>query len=240
MILAAGRGVRMRPLTDQMPKPLQRVRGKPLIEWQIEALVRSGLRHLVINASWLQQQLQDQVGDGARWGAQVHWSCEEQPLGTAGGIATALPWLTDPAFVVVSGDIFTHFDYATLLQGWEQCSQPAGPQSPLCGPAEGAGAQVPQVPQAHLVLVQDARYPCDFTLQAGRIGLPQAGLPAGTYGNIGVYRRAFFEALPRHRALDLGPMLRQAASAGCLSGQWCQALWENVGTVEDLARLNAC
>ena len=234
MILAAGRGARMRPLTDQIPKPLQRVQGKPLIEWQIEALVRAGLRHLVINASWLQAQLQAHVGDGARWGAQVHWSCEEQPLGTAGGIATALPWLTDPAFAVVSADIFTRFDYAALLQGWEQSCPAALAESLLPGAPSLTAA-----PLAHLVLVQDARYPCDFTLQAGRIALPQPGLLGGTYGNMGVYRRVFFESLPRHQVLELGPLLRQAAGAGTLTGQWCSALWDNVGTVEDLARLNS-
>lgn len=255
MILAAGRGERMRPLTDQVPKPLQCVQGKALIEWQIEALVRAGLRQLVINVSWLQDQIRDHVGDGARWGAQVQWSCEEQALGTAGGVVTALPWLTDPAFLVVSADIFTRFDYTALLQGWQHAqsqdlsflqadapAQPPEPFSHLPDPTSrpAGGAPCSGLPGAHLVLVQDARHPADFSLQAGRIHLPQPGGPVGTYGNMGVYRRSFFDALPAHQDLALGPLLRRAAAAGQLTGQWCRALWENVGTAADLARLNSC
>lgn len=217
MLLAAGRGARMRPLTDRIPKPLQKVQGKPLIAWQLEALSRAGIHTVVINTCWLGEQIESFVGDGSPWGLQVHWSREDQALGTAGGIATALPWLSDPAFLVVSADIFTYFEYAPLLQEWAR-------------PASSC---------AHLLMVQDARYPCDFALQAGRIHLPRPDLPGGTYGNIGIYRRAFFESLAPHQELALGPLLRQAAAAGKLTGQWCRVLWENVGTVEDLARLNS-
>src|SRR3990167_6386295 len=113
LILAAGRGERMRPLTDHSPKPLLAVRGKPLIEWHVEALARAGVREIVVNTAWLEQQLVDALGDGSRFGVTIHYSMEGREHGgaleTAGGIAKALPWLVhdaDDAFWVVSGDIF--------------------------------------------------------------------------------------------------------------------------------------
>ena len=114
MILAAGRGVRMRPLSDTTPKTLLAVGGKPLIVWQIEALARAGFRDIVINASWLAPQLVATLGDGEAFGVHIRWSLEAEPLETAGGIVTALPLLPRGPVLIVSGDIWTRFDYATL------------------------------------------------------------------------------------------------------------------------------
>src|SRR5437879_1474244 len=115
MILAAGRGERMRPLSDQTPKPLLRVGGKPLIVWQIEALARAGFRDLVVNASHHANQLADFLNDGNAWGVQIKWSIEATPLETAGGIATASPLLPPGPALIVSGDVWTTFDYSTLI-----------------------------------------------------------------------------------------------------------------------------
>ncbi|MHB8355006.1 MAG: nucleotidyltransferase family protein, partial [Burkholderiales bacterium] len=166
MILAAGRGERMRPLTDIVPKPLQTVYGKPLILWQVERLAAAGFTDLIVNHAWLGQQLEAALGDGSRWGVQVRWSREGTALGTAGGVATALTQLTAPAFLLVSADIYTTYDYAQLR----------APLAALINEPQGRT-------EAYLVLVKDACYPKDFSLQGGRVAL--AAQDAGTYGNIG-------------------------------------------------------
>jgi len=218
MILAAGRGERMRPLTDTVPKPLQIVHGKPLILWQVERLAAAGFTDLVINHAWLGHQIEDAIGDGARWGVSVRWSREGTALGTAGGVATALPLLTAPAFLLVSADLYTTYDYARL-------------KTPLA-----ALLQYPQGhTEAHLVLVNDARYPKDFSLQEGCVAV--AGQDAGTYGNIGVFRRRFFEGLPPGQTAELGPLLHAAVARGTLTGEWFGGCWANVGSVADLEKL---
>ncbi|NDU85718.1 MAG: nucleotidyltransferase family protein [Ferrovum sp.] len=221
MILAAGRGERLRPLTDTCPKPLQRVGGKPLIEWQIENLKRAGFDELVVNGAWLADQLEDYLGDGSAWGVTLHWSRESVALGTAGGVIQALQWLTDPVFVVVSADIFTDFDYArlkTVRDAWLHSKE----------------EDVSRV-RAHVVLVEDPRYPQDFSLDTqGWLRLPQGR--AGTYGNMGVFRRDFFASQDEGKALELGTLLRQAVSRQQIRGEWADCRWINVGTVEDLHR----
>lgn len=216
MILAAGRGERMRPLTDTVPKPLQQVHGRPLIEWQIEALVGAGFTQLVINHAWLGQQIEERVGDGSAWGASVQWSREGKALGTAGGIVTALPLLTAPRFLVVSADIFTHYDYRRL--------------KPLVDQG------LPEQTQAHLVLVPAEQGHPDFSLAHGRVGPLQS--PGFTYGNIGVFQRDFFKGLPAYQNIELGPMLHRAVEQQQLSGEAFAGPWFNVGSVADLERLN--
>src|ERR1700712_3026983 len=127
MILAAGRGDRMRPLSDRVPKPLLEVGGKPLIAWQIERLVATGFRDLVVNVAYLGQAIENAVGDGKRFGADIRYSRESEPLEVAGGIATALPLLRDGVVLVVSGDLYTGYDYASLLPRADSMRGRAGP-----------------------------------------------------------------------------------------------------------------
>ncbi|MBU6504932.1 MAG: nucleotidyltransferase family protein [Betaproteobacteria bacterium] len=217
MLLAAGRGERMRPLTDRCPKPLQTVRGRPLIDWQLQRLAAAGVRDVVVNHAWLGEQIEAFVGDGGRWGLSVRWSREGTALGTAGGVASALPLLQSPLLLVVSADLYTDYDYARLLR-------------------RAADLEARTDTDAHLVLVADPAFPRDFSLQDGRVVPP--GQNAGTYGNMGVYRRAFFETLAPGHAAELGPLLRAAVAAGRVSGEWFDGAWANVGTAADLDRLN--
>jgi MurNAc alpha-1-phosphate uridylyltransferase len=216
MLLAAGRGERMRPLSDHCPKPLLAVAGRPLIVWQIEALARAGMRRLVINHAWLGDQLVAALGDGRTLGVQIRWSPEVRALGTAGGIAQALTLLEGPCFAVVSADIHTDFDYAAL-------------------PALGARL-APHDDLAHLVLVDDHRVRQDFDLHDGRVCCTAS--PSLTYGNIGVFQRALFDGLMPGLAADLGQRLRVAVAEGRVSGQVHRGRWDNVGCPADLRRVN--
>lgn len=218
MILAAGRGERMRPLTDTMPKPLQTVQGKPLIVWQMERLAAAGFTDLVINHAWLGRQIEDAIGDGERHGVTVRWSREGKALGTAGGVATALPLLTAPVFLLVSADLYTTYDYARL-------------KTPLAAMLQDPQGRT----EAHLVLVNDARYPKDFSLQKGKLVAMEQ--EAGTYGNIGLFRRRFFEGLPSGQTAELGPLLHAAVARGAITGEWFDGCWANVGTMADLEKL---
>ncbi len=219
MILAAGRGERLRPHTDLCPKPLLNVQGKPLIEWQVDALWQAGFDRLVINGAWLSEQLESFVGRQRDRGLHIDWSPEERALGTAGGVAQALTWLTDDVFALVSADIFTNYDYRLLKARCEQ-----GMES--------------DTTVAHLVLVHDARYPTDFYLdERGRIGM--AGDKGGTYGNMGLFRRDFFSSVVVGATQELGPLLREAACHGHLSGEWANCHWVNVGKEADLSRAEA-
>lgn len=221
MILAAGRGERMRPLSDQTPKPLLRVGGKPLIVWQIEALERAGFRDLVINASHHAAQLTDFLDDGTRWGVRIKWSIEATPLETAGGIATALPLLPEGPALIVSGDIWTTFDYATLI------------------PRADTMAREPNAPRAHLVMVPNPPYhpEGDFVLRDGM--LRQDGGIKLVYGNIGLHDTALFRDLPRNVPLRLLPMWHDWMAAGLVSGERFDGAWANVGTPADRAALDA-
>jgi MurNAc alpha-1-phosphate uridylyltransferase len=224
MILAAGRGERMRPLTDRTPKPLQCVHGKPLIVWQIEGLRSAGFTDLVINHAWLGEQVEALVGDGSQWGVRVRWSREGVALGTAGGVATALHLLTEPEFLLVSADIFTGF--------WGQT--PPGVR-PHAGSDPGWGLTPKD--EAHLVLVDEPSVKTDFSLKDGRV--IAAGQKALTYGNIGLFRRSFFASTVPGEKAELGPMLHQAVARGTVSGELFTGLWANVGSADDLARLNS-
>jgi len=220
MILAAGRGERMRPLSDGCPKPLLPAGGKPLIVWQIEALRRAGFTDLVINAAHLSDRLVDALGDGRSFGVRIAWSIEPEPLETAGGIATASPLLPAGPALVVSGDVWSRFDYASLLPRMR---------------AMAAGAPVPRV---HLVMVPNpAFHPGgDFALRDGR--LRDDGEPRLTFGSIGVYDTALFRELPRGVKLKLLPLFRRWIGEGVARGERHDGRWANVGTPADLAELD--
>jgi N-acetyl-alpha-D-muramate 1-phosphate uridylyltransferase len=225
MILAAGRGERMRPLSDATPKPLLRVGGQPLIAWQLVALARAGIREVAINVSHLADRMIDEIGDGSAYGVRVRWSREVEPLETAGGIATAMPLLPEGPAIIVSGDIWSTFDYASLL------------------PIARSMAHSASIARVHLVMVRNPDYHPrgDFMLVPGTHGQRvQAGEgPNLTYGNIGVYDTALFRELPRGVRLKLLPLLLEWIAAGRVSGERFEGPWDNVGTPADLARLDA-
>ncbi len=224
MILAAGRGERMRPLSDTTPKPLLRVGGKPLIAWQLASLARAGIREVAINVSHLADRMVDAIGDGSAYGVRVRWSREAEPLETAGGIATAMPLLPEGPAIIVSGDIWTTFDYAALL------------------PIADAMRRDASTARVHLVMVPNPDYHPrgDFMLCPGPRG-PCVRIGEGpnvTYGNIGIYDTALFRELPRGVRLKLLPLLLQWIGAGSVGGELFEGRWDNVGTPADLARLD--
>jgi len=229
MILAAGRGERMRPLSDAVPKPLLEAGGKPLVVWQVEALVRAGFESIVINASHLAPVLADALGDGRAFGARIRWSVEPEPLETAGGIATASPLLPPGPVLVVSGDVWTDYDYARLV--------------PV---AQAIARGDPR--RVHLVMVGNPPYHPrgDFVLRAPgadgtrALALPEdaPGATTTTYANVGVYDSALFRELPRGTKLKLLPLFRRWIGAGIVAGEHFGGRWANVGTPDDLARLD--
>ncbi len=210
MILAAGRGERMRPLTDARPKPLLMAGGQGLIEWQIERLVKAGVQRIVINHAWLGTQFEAALGNGKRYGCELVYSAESTALETAGGIAHALPLLGKAAVIVVSGDIYTDFDYGGL-------------------PRDLNGAA------AHLVLVANPGYHTagDMGLVNGLID-PNASEKL-TYANIGVFDPAVFKPLDPNGKHKLFPWLY---AQGRISGEYTRANWHNVGTPQQLEALN--
>ena len=210
MILAAGRGERMRPLSDEMPKPLLRAGGKPLIAWHIEALVRAiGVAAVVMLTA---------LGDGARFGASIRYSPEGEALETAGGIANALPLLGDKPFAVINGDIACDFDFALL-------------------PAH-ARAMPDRHWLAHLVLVPNPPHhpQGDFALRDGRVC--DTGEAKFTFSGIGLYDPALFSGIDRGAKAKLAPLLRAAMSEGAVSGELHIGRWMDVGTPERLAELD--
>jgi len=208
MILAAGKGERMRPLTLTRPKPLIEVNGRPLIEHHIQALTAAGISELVINHAWLGDQLEAALGDGSRLGVAIRFSAEGEPLETGGGIFRALPLLGNEAFVLVNGDIRTDFDFGVLA--------------------------LPADCLAHLVLVDNpAHHPeGDFGLVEGRISLEIA--PRFTYSGIAVLHPQLFAGCTAG-AFKLVDVLRPAIAAGRVSGERFQGRWVDVGTLERLA-----
>jgi MurNAc alpha-1-phosphate uridylyltransferase len=224
LIFAAGRGERMRPLSDTTPKPLLEAGGKRLIEWQIEALVRAGFNELVINTAHLASQIERAIGDGARYGARIAYSHEgdtaEDALETLGGIVKALPLLSPNGvtpFIAVSGDIVTDYDYRRLTPH--------------------AQAIELGVADAHLVLVDNPpSHPAgDMGLSHGKIGLHP---PLLTYGNIGVFAPRLFAGEPPVKK-KLFPWLYRAAQRGRVSGERYAGRWHNVGTPDELAALDS-
>lgn len=225
LILAAGRGERMRPLTDATPKPLLEVRGRPLIEWHLLALARAGVREVVVNTAWLEERIVAALGDGSRYGVALRYSREGRDHGgaleTAGGVATALPLLVDDAidcFWLVSADIHA----------------PGFAFDPARAQAFAAGTDL-----AHLWLVPNPPYhrQGDFALDAeGRVRRGAADRP-WTYANIALCRAALVAGVQAGQRAALGPLLFAAADAGRLAGEALRGEWHNVGTPQDLAQL---
>ena len=211
MILAAGRGERMRPLTDLLPKPLLAVGGKPLIVHHIEKLKAAGVTELVINHAWLGHKLVETLGDGSALGVTIHWSAEESALETAGGIVQALPLLGSAPFLVINGDTWLDLDYHTLV------SQPLGDDL------------------AHLWLVPNPpQHPTgDFALQAGRV----MDTPAFTFSGVGLYDPAAFAGLAGG-ARKLAPLLREWMAQGRVGGSLLAGEWRDIGTVDRLRELD--
>jgi N-acetyl-alpha-D-muramate 1-phosphate uridylyltransferase len=225
LVLAAGLGERMRPLTNTTPKPLLIAGGKPLILWHLEKLAAIGVSDVVVNTSWLADQFPQQLGDGSRWGLRLHYSYEgATPLETGGGMCNALTLLGDGAFLALNGDIWTDYDFGRL-------------------PREPRG-------DAHLVLVDNPpQHPHgDFALHDGL--LASEGEPRLTFAGIGLYRPALFdgwrdiignapgvdELPPRFK---LAPLLRAAMARGAVTGEHHRGRWTDVGTPARLARLDA-
>ena len=218
MILAAGRGERMRPLTDACPKPLLEAGGKPLIAWHIERLAGAGMRDLVINNAHLGEMLEARLGDGSAFGARIAWSPEPPgALETAGGIANALPLLGSGCFLVVNGDIWCDYDAQHL--------------------ATTAARLAPET-LAHLVLVANPEHnPAgDFCLDGDRI-VAQGGTRL-TFSGVGIYRPALFAGIERGSRAKLAPLLREAIAAGRVSGEMHRGRWIDVGTPARLADLD--
>lgn len=212
MILAAGRGERMRPLTDHTPKPLLKVAGKALIEHTITQLAAAGFTDLVINHAHLGRQIEDYLGDGRRFGTHIDYSPEGEALETAGGIVNALPLLGKEPFLVVNGDIATDFPFA--------------------------GLKAVTVELAHLVLIDNpAHHPKgDFGLDNnGRVS--NDGEPKFTFSGIGLYHPDLFKSTPPGKS-KLAPLLRKAIAENQVSGQYYQGFWMDIGTPERLDELD--
>ncbi|HET7775043.1 MAG TPA: nucleotidyltransferase family protein [Azospira sp.] len=215
MILAAGRGERMRPLTDTCPKPLLKVGGKPLIVWHLERLAAAGFREVVVNHAHLGGLIEDALGTGSTWGLHITYSPESPgALETAGGICQALPLLGDGPFLVVNGDVYCDWDFSRT------------PALDLRGDL------------AHLVLVPNPpQHPGgDFVLADGRlVGEGEGRL---TFAGIGIYAPALFAGLVAGQPAKLAPLLRQAMAQGRVGGEVHAGCWEDVGTPERLRRLD--
>lgn len=222
MILAAGRGERMRPLTDHKPKPLLQAGGKSLIVWHIERLVRAGITELVINHAHLGAQIERELGDGVRFGAAIRYSNEGTALETAGGITFALHMLGDEPFAVVNGDIYCDYDFARL-------------------PALAAQMQRNH-DNAHLVLVDNPEHhpDGDFLLHDERVtsSAPGTRHSALTFSGIGLYRPELFARIPRGSKAPLAPLLREQIALGKVSGEHHRGLWVDVGTPQRLEELD--
>ena len=231
MILAAGRGERMRPLTDSCPKPMLKVLGIPLIEYHIRHLAQAGIKDVIINHAWLGEQIVDYLGDGSKWSVNIHYSHEDQgALETAGGIINALPLLmgknnnNDEPFIIVNGDIFTDFDFNQL---------------PLLALEHSA----------HLCLINNPEHNLkgDFQLKNGLLENPkdrtfESELLTYTYSGIGLYRPSFFvkqhKYHEKNKVQALAPLIRLEADNNKLSAQLLSCNWTDVGTVERLEKLN--
>ena len=214
MILAAGRGERMRPLTDRIPKPLLPVAGRPLIEHHIEALAQAGFRELVINHAHLGEQIEQALGDGRRWNLNITYSPEPPgALETGGGIFHALPLLGDSPFVVINGDIWTDYDFTQL--------------------------SCPEESLAHLILVDNPAHnpEGDFLLTDGRVTDEGKGKRL-TFSGVGAYRAAFFNGC-QPGSFPLAPLLRVAMEQGRVSGEYFTGRWVDVGTPQRLEELGS-
>lgn len=215
MILAAGRGERMRPLTDHTPKPLLVAGGKPLIVWHLERLAAAGFRDIVINHAHLGQQIEQALGDGSKWGLTLSYSPEPPgALETAGGIATALPLLGEAPFLVVNGDVYCDWDFNKARQF--------------------------NSANAHLVMVANPTHHAggDFSLDGQRV-IYANGEQTLTYAGIAIFSPSFFADVQPGTIMKLRPLLDAAITAGTLTGERHTGRWVDVGTPQRLAELDA-
>lgn len=229
MILAAGRGERMRPLTDTTPKPLLAVGGKPLIVWHVERLRAAGLIDIVINTSWLGEQIIERIGDGRQFNVRVHYSIEPEALETGGGIATALPLLGAEPFVILSGDIWSDFDYTALRRIASEMNE--------------------HRTLAHLILVPNPDFhpEGDFAFDLGvddsidasaALADDDNGTRRHTYGNIAVAHPRLFDGVELNTKVKLVTLLRRAMARRLVTGELFEGRWHNLGTPEQLAALD--
>lgn len=214
MILAAGRGERMRPLTDSLPKPLLKVGGKSLIVWHIERLVAAGFKELVINHAYLGQTIEQALGDGNQWDCHIEYSAEASALETAGGIANALPLLGDAPFLVVNADVFCEIDFLHLTHALNK----------------------PNL--AHLVMVKNPPQHTegDFALQAHQLN--SDGEEKLTFSGIGVYSPILFQQIKKGDTAKLAPLLKQAMTNGLVTGEHFQGVWHDIGTPQRLHEID--
>jgi MurNAc alpha-1-phosphate uridylyltransferase len=215
MVLAAGRGERMRPLSDAVPKPLLEAGGKPLLAWHLERLAAAGFREVVVNVAHLADRIVARFGSGAEYGLAIAWSREPEPLETAGGIAAARALLGDAPFALVNADVFADYDYGRLRR-------------------VALGEDL-----AHLVLVPNPPHhpQGDFSLAGERLGL--AAAPRYTYAGIAVLAPRIVAGIAAGTRAPLGPLLRAAAARGAASGEVHRGFWCDAGTPERLAALQA-
>jgi len=213
MILAAGRGERLRPLTDETPKPLIKVAGKSLIEYHLLNLANAGFTEIVINTAWLADKIHETLGNGNHYGVSIQYSDEGTALETAGGIINALSLLGNEPFLVVNGDTWCDFDFSSL-------------------------PDLKNNVQAHLVLVDnpDHNHNGDFALENGLI--KNSGNNMFTFSGIGLYRADFF-AEQHSGSVPLAPIIRKKCEAGLVSGQLYKGQWTDVGSIERLQELEA-
>ncbi|OGV77065.1 MAG: mannose-1-phosphate guanylyltransferase [Methylotenera sp. RIFCSPLOWO2_02_FULL_45_14] len=218
MILAAGRGERMRPLTDHTPKPLLKVGGKPLIVWHLERLAQAGFKQVVINHAHLGEQIEVVLGDGSQWGLHIQYSPEKIALETAGGIANALPLLGSEPFLVVNGDIFTEVDFANIKLAPNNLAHLVLVDNP------------PQHSQGDFVYDDDGVLKSDHTENSAKSKL--------TFSGVGVYHPSLFASVQRGDPAKLAPLLRQAIAENKASAEHFQGVWHDIGTPERLAALD--
>jgi MurNAc alpha-1-phosphate uridylyltransferase len=213
MILAAGRGERMRPLTDHTPKPLLKVGGKPLIVWHLERLAAAGFKDIVINHAHLGEQIEAALGDGSKWGVRIQYSPEKIALETAGGIANAMSLLGNAPFLVVNGDVYTDINFGTLK------------------------LVPPNI--AHLVMVDNPPQHAtgDFTLSSGKLSVE--GTEKLTFSGVGIYQPSLFADIVRGEAAKLAPLLKAAMVRGFVSGIHHEGAWHDIGTPERLQTLDS-
>ncbi|MFL6656531.1 MAG: N-acetylmuramate alpha-1-phosphate uridylyltransferase MurU [Massilia sp.] len=228
MILAAGRGERMRPLTDTCPKPLLKVRGRPLIVWHILNLVRAGITEIVINHAHLGHMIEEALGDGSQFGATIVYSREEKALETAGGIAKALHLLGDEPFLVLSGDIYCpYFDFSQVTD--------------VLPDKDAIGIPLPPDKRdaCWLYLTPNPFHNLKGDFALNLFAVSNTGTPLWNFSNIGVYRPEMFKAITPGDSAKLGLLLREYADLGRVGGELYEGPWVNVGTVQQLDELNA-
>lgn len=228
MIFAAGRGERMRPLTDTCPKPLLKVRGRPLITWHVLNLVRAGITEIVINHAHLGHMIEEELGDGSKYGARIAYSREETALETAGGIANALHLLGDEPFVAVSGDIYCpYFDF-------EQVKDVLAEKDAL-----GNAYPVDERDACWLYLTPNPWHNPEGDFALTMYSVANEGTPKWNFANIGVYRPEMFAGIKPGEKARLGALMRDYADRGLVGGEVYKGEWVNVGTIGQLEELNA-